>query len=359
MSGGGGSGGSASRAGGRYNTRFFGCCSCALWLEVNVLLLRPLFRHLNAKAFEGWRCSAIAASSAEEDRVGGGDDDTSGLQVLVPSPGHTGTTSLVAALETLGLRTYRYDEIHMYLDDVMIMPNFSQAFVRALRACRVQALVVEPLFHLTPLLLQASPGVKVVYSMRSWEEWSRATRRAYDAQQGVERFAHAMRSMLCHWLPYAWLLPHAEVVGMSYTQGWRQHGLLFMLLENCVRLDGLRLPVGWELHDYDALLENESAFVDLLLSVKRLVPKQDLLQFDTHAHGWSELVGHVDASATSALSELPSFPWHRRGNASPVLDRWVRSPWRFTCFWALLSLSLLANYMAFILAFWLLCFTIQ
>ncbi|CAK0880594.1 unnamed protein product [Prorocentrum cordatum] len=102
-----------------------------LWWAANTRL-RPAFARRNL-AFFG-QCRPEAWRPAE------GPENETGLTVLQATVGHSGTTSMSAALHLLGLRSFHSDDVLVYLPE-MFFPRPDVAAL--LRSCRVEAVALQ------------------------------------------------------------------------------------------------------------------------------------------------------------------------------------------------------------------------
>lgn len=321
-----------------------GVCASLVWLPVNFVFVRPLFRRLSTQAFDEWRCSASSDGTQLND---------TGLEVIVASPGHTGTTSMRLALSTLGLRTYGNEDIDFYMPDVLLRETVQAAdLVPPLRSCGVGAFAPEPYLDddLVPKLLSVSPRAKVIFMVREWSAWAKSAW----ISGGIGWYqctATLLRnSLLCHWLPHGLLWPRAgrgrSVLASSLTS---------VMIDECVMRSSGRM--ARQMHRQaqsrrglvQSMRRNETLYDAYRERIRRLVPPDRFLQFDVAEHGWPELRAFLGGAAPAPRAP---FPRARVRSICPDAVKWTMFPMRCLTFWTLMTVSIFVNYAVFLCLLW-------
>jgi len=126
------------------------------WLLINRCFLHKRFRYMSLVPFWTWHCPTRPPWNSGK---------TTGLEVLIASPGTSGTTSMQTALTELGYNTYKIEDVHFFMPEILRSDLRATDFINPMRQCGVTAFAIEPWLEMLPAVLKASPGVKVVLSM--------------------------------------------------------------------------------------------------------------------------------------------------------------------------------------------------
>ena len=101
---------------------------------------------------------------------------SAGIEVVMPSVGQTGTTTLTLAMHQLGFRTYDTEDRIWFARPTLEADVSLETWTRHMSRCRVEALSLEPLTDTLPLAIAASPRAKFIMTWRSYADWSRSHR---------------------------------------------------------------------------------------------------------------------------------------------------------------------------------------
>lgn len=308
-----------------------------VWLACNAVLIRPFFRMLNDRALDGWRCPPL-----HPDRDANG-TRTLGLEVVLAGVGRSGTTSMQAALEELGLRTYKSIEVAFYLPG--LLRNASSAVPleglgAAVRSCGVKAIAPEPLYAVTPQLVQLSPGVKVIFTWRDWETLHWSSRRALISKWLLADLA---LPLMCDWMPYAAVWPTGDP-GHSFLDA----SLSSLLIEHCrrgmMKTRPVHRPFSQHMNSKN-ISERKTAVLEYYHHIKALVEPSAFLDFDYEKHGWAELSAFLGIPAPSPGTPFPRL---RSKTISRVALKWQMDPGKSCVFASIMLASILANLLLFL-----------
>jgi len=288
------------------------------WWLLNLFLVRPLFQRLNARALQGWRCPTSCTGQATA--------NTSGLEVLIAGVGRSGTTSMQAALEAMGLRTYKSIDLSFYLPALVRNATGNLELDRLrdlLHSCKVKAIAPEPLYALTPELLRLSPDVKVIFTWRDWQQMHTSSRRALVSPWLL---GDVLAPLLCDWMPYGLTWPNTDV-GHSFLDT----SFSSLLIDHCCR-NMLRIRPAYgrfsaHMNSKD-LAERKRAVLEYHSFFKRSLNPAALLDFDYRRHGWSDLEAFLGHPAPSGIP----FPKLRSKTISRVALKWCMNPWKSAAF---------------------------
>jgi len=239
-------------------------------------------------------CACDAGRAAES-------DFNSGLKVILPSVGQTGTTSMVAALAELGLRTYHIEEQLPFIRPALLEHTNVTVWARHVSRCRVEAIALEPLVDLLPLALQASPDAKVILTWRDFGSWKRSTK------------AGGLKDMRWHYIMSVLLASSSRM--LPWLSIWdAATGQITHLLSEGTPFHGLGQASLLEMFCFYSFFRNsyghpetkvafrgtnkisagedgyvEEAYLAAMDEIRRLVPPERLLIFDVRNHGWNDL----------------------------------------------------------------------
>mmetsp|Transcript_53182 Transcript_53182/g.154822 ORF Transcript_53182/g.154822 Transcript_53182/m.154822 type:complete len:335 (+) Transcript_53182:155-1159(+) len=309
------------------------------WLLWNLFVIRPLCSWLSKRSFSGWRCPV----SKEWSRTNPG-LNTTGLQVIVAGIGKDGTTSMQAALATLGFRAFSAHEITYYMRDINAENVTPADMVGPLRLCGVSALLPQNFIGLVPELVPVSPDVKIILMQREWESW----RRAMGSAEGVDsnKATPAGLSLalflpaLCHWLPLGLLWP-----GSDRHAPFVEGGVTSWFIKTCLYEDDFDSMQSRKATRYrEDALANRTDYEKLSDMVRSLVPPAQLLDFDVRRHGWPELCAFLGRDPPPVGT---AFPNTMSGTLIMQTAMLALAPGPFRLFLALLLASLVANIWAF------------
>lgn len=314
------------------------CRDLAFWLAANGFVVRPVFQKLNQRAIKGWRCpfgdSAIG--------------NTTGVDVVVAGVSRTGTNSVIAALETLGLRTYNAYELIFYTPGIYERTAGPGDMVRFLRPCGVRAVSIEPMLDLLEKLIPNSPNMKVINTLREWTQWSQAINQGIIGgstfKNHVTNAAPILERALCHWMPLAPVWPDVDP-GRSFGAGTA----MTLLIEHCGDKGDIDdwgfMSRNMDRHLIRHMKTNEKLYYEYQDYLRRLVPPEQLLELDVKKHGWKELCAFLGCPNRGA--SLGAFPKIGAGSVHRASLRFQASSLRYASFWLLMLTTVAMNWFAF------------
>lgn len=307
------------------------CTAWLTWLAFNLLLARPLFRWLNKRALESWRCP-VPADRAEIAQA----LNASGLEVVVASVGRTGTTSMQAALELMGIRTYKRIELSFYLPDLVRNATSAGAALgvgSTVQSCAVKALVPEPLYALTATLVQMTPGIKVIFTWRDWQQVHHSSRRALVSPWLL---GDLLAPLLCDWLPYGFLWPNADL-GHSFLDTTMSSLLFDHCRQSAFKVRPAYGPFSQHMNSKN-ISERKAAVLEYYSHLRSLVPPGSFLDFDYQKHGWPDLEAFLGRPTPSA-----PFPKLRSKTISRIALKWEMNPSKYCAFCLIMLGTVLVN----------------
>lgn len=283
--------------------------------------------------------------------------NTSGLQVVNAGLYKTGTTSVAEALMVLGMRTYRCPDHANYLFNVFnrraaeallwqepqVTRGWVDMFGSALARCRVDALTLEPLNHLLPEILAASPGVKVVLTVRDFDSWFKSLTDFGVRLEDFSWLSHTKFSALTifPWLRVVNLLSAGafyrhmaeggpELVRWDTTKGGLLNYLAVTSFDYQNLLGAARAQsaaaLGWPGNPwrmaFHAAFEStpKRIYREWHTWVREIVPPDQLLELDVRQHGWNELCDFLGLP-------VPGVPWiHAQKKTSTPAAPLVNNP---------------------------------
>jgi len=256
-----------------------------------------------------------SASSSAESNV------SHSLQVILPSVGQTGTTSVHVALAEMGYRAYHVEDrtAHMPL---MVDGLSSEEIGRSVSRCGVESLSLEPNVDILPRVLEASPKAKVVMTWRAYPTWVKSTQ-----SNGVSKdiqWGYFVYSLI---IPYRSLcmgelvdfltdysISRVSASGRPFGgDGQSGAGLIFLrwLLPNNYAAPGSNV---YERGVFK-IEAGEEAYLGHLDEIRQL-SRGRLLEFDISRHGYAELAAFLGRPAPAGG---PTFP-HPRSKDSWTND---------------------------------------
>jgi len=121
-------------------------------------------------------CSLIRCDEPERCvSVGMESNISSDLQVILPSVGQTGSTSVHHALQEMGYRSFHAEERAQHMPGFSVDGIPKEALARFISRCAVDAVHLEPTVDIFPAMLEVSPNAKVVLTWRDYPSWVRTT----------------------------------------------------------------------------------------------------------------------------------------------------------------------------------------
>lgn len=333
------------------------CAGLRLWLAAS-LPLRVLFGWLDHRAlFAAWRCPAglLRAPAGAEGAAAAASANGTGLELIIASAGNSGSTSLHAALEALGVRTFGPEELALYTPELPLDSLGSVDWAgpgSPLRACGATGLAADLLtMPLAWELLPRSPSAKVLLLTRDWRSWA-SSKRKMGARGPLSQLVVRLTSLalFCHWLPHGLLWPRAGVGASFMREGG---GLTMELLDHCLLpLRALEAAWGgrqaqhlaWLRRTTARLLASEAAYREFQEKVRAMVPPDRLLEADVASLGWEQLASFAGRPLGAASGPLPRA---KVGGFGKIVARMALRPGKHLALLGLALASAAANWLAF------------
>mmetsp|Transcript_62147 Transcript_62147/g.192628 ORF Transcript_62147/g.192628 Transcript_62147/m.192628 type:complete len:208 (+) Transcript_62147:39-662(+) len=101
--------------------------------------------------------------------------NTTGLKVVLPSVGQTGTTSVMQAIRQLGFRSYHIEERNLFAPAASRDHPEPSLLAHQVSRCRVEALSLEPLVDALANVVQVSPDARYILTWRDYPSWAAST----------------------------------------------------------------------------------------------------------------------------------------------------------------------------------------
>jgi len=238
----------------------------------------------------------------------------SGVQLILPSVGQTGTTSVTDALRLMGYRTYHIEETALYARPALRDYITAEEWALAVSRCRLDAMSLEPQTDLFPSAMATSPGAKVIMTWRSHKPYLKSTVAGgfyRDFRWGA--IMHVL-SQSCRGLP--WIRLWDTLTG-DFTRiirasdpfmGRGQVDFRTFFFYKCYN-EGFCYPEN-RVYGRGVFVHNESeeAYLASIDEIRRLTPPGRLLEFDVQRHGWPELsqfLGRPIPAGLNAKSRIP------------------------------------------------------
>lgn len=229
------------------------------------------------------------------------------LEVILPSYGQTGTTSVTVALRELGFRAFHADDFAVFSRAVMFDRVDPGLWARTVTRCRMEAMSLEPITDLLPLALRMSPKAKFVMTWRPYPSWWKSTT---STRRKELRFGHVQKAIVRGNSFVPWIESWDYLVGTFRRT--RQRGDPFWgefaISAYMYRLvcNGYNWPVT-NVKDRGTFKSkaHEEAYLGHINEIRMLVPKERLLEFDVARHGWAELEGFLGLASGKAGTPFP------------------------------------------------------
>jgi len=238
----------------------------------------------------------------------------SGVQLILPSVGQTGTTSVTDALRLMGYRTYHIEETALYARPALRDYITAEEWALAVSRCRLDAMSLEPQTDLFPSAMATSPGAKVIMTWRSHEPYIKSS-----VAGGVRkdyRWGMIMHfvTQSCRGFPWVrlWDTVTGDVTRIIRASdpfmGRGQVDFRTFWFYKCYN-EGYVYPEN-NVYERGVFVHNKSeeAYIASIDEIRRLTPRERLLEFDIMRHGWPELsqfVGRPIPAGLTAKSKLP------------------------------------------------------
>jgi len=227
----------------------------------------------------------------------------SGVKVILPSVGQTGTTSVMAALHELGLRSYHIEENLVFARPTLLEDVNASSWARQMSRCRVEAVAMEPLTDVLHVALEASPDAKFILTWRDARTWVKSTRAGGSKDLHWHLLMSTIFASSARMLPWVslWDAMTGQVTEMlragnpfhkgSETTALEMFGF-YAFFKFFYTHPGANIfirgtnKVG-SVSTGDR--EVDETFLAALDEIRRTVPPERLLIFDVRKHGWPDL----------------------------------------------------------------------
>jgi len=249
---------------------------------------------------------------------------TSGLKVILPSVGQTGTTSVHYALVAMGYRSFHVEDIVTYAPQLNVDGTSVEEFARLFSECAFETVALEPSTDSFPAVLEVSPEAKVIMTWRVYDAWQRST-----SSGGVSKDVR--------WGSVLGLIAFpSKNLRMLFVADVLMGGALSRLMAEARPFSGhgdvsalhllIRLAYGmWNYHGegtntYDRgvfkISGHEEAYLGHIDEIRRLAEGR-LLEFDVSRHGYAELAEFLGRASPKGAQGFP----HPRSK-----DSWTNDP---------------------------------
>jgi len=242
--------------------------------------------------------------------------NTTSLKLVIPTVGQTGTTSVLQAVKELGFRSYGFEEAKVFAAHALRDGLADRASVATpISRCRVEALSLEPMLDLVPLVVEASPDAKFVLTWRDYPSWQRSSLTAFSKDVG---FSTVMATLSSGFNLLPWMHALDSMVGCvsrlhaagAPFLGQGEGNVLAYILH-------YMFPMYLEFNVFHRgtlkINGTEEAYLAHLDEIRRLVPRDRLLEFDVARHGWAELANFL-GDGVSPPAGRPFPRTRRRGS---------------------------------------------
>jgi len=241
-------------------------------------------------------CRLVSCQIPEGCDVAPESSNDTGLEVILPSVGQTGTSSVSEALSDMGYRSYHVEERSLYARETMMDIRDPSKFARSASRCRIEALALEPGTEVYPLVLPISPSAKVVLTWRAYPSWQVSTTTGGVTKDRVWGKLVGMLGSSINFLPWGFLLEAltGEVsrvlrAGEPYA-GKGQASVMQVMLKTTIGGRTYAHPLA---NTYQRgvfkVAAQEEAYLAHINEIRVLTPPDRLLEFDIKKHGWAEL----------------------------------------------------------------------
>mmetsp|Transcript_102220 Transcript_102220/g.305146 ORF Transcript_102220/g.305146 Transcript_102220/m.305146 type:complete len:574 (-) Transcript_102220:26-1747(-) len=213
------------------------------------------------------------------------------LEVILPSYGQTGTTSVTLALRELGYRAFHADDVSIMsrtlMWDKIDHPGWSEGVTK----CRMQALSLEPITDVLPLAVAMSPKAKFIMTWRSYESWRKSTSgsRSKEVRWGMIHVALQKGGRIFPWVEtwdsFFGNVREMRQVGDPFPSRFPKLAYIYRTLCNGYAWPQTKV---YERGTFKSKAHEES-YLGHQNEIRMLVPKHRLLEFDVTRHSWEEL----------------------------------------------------------------------
>mmetsp|Transcript_44830 Transcript_44830/g.129671 ORF Transcript_44830/g.129671 Transcript_44830/m.129671 type:complete len:361 (-) Transcript_44830:81-1163(-) len=249
---------------------------------------------------------------------------TSGLKVILPSVGQTGTTSVHSALATMGYRSFHTEDIGTYLPQVNVDATLVEEFAQLFSKCAVEAVALEPIIDTFPAVLEASPEAKVIMTWRAYDAWFKSAISAKFLKEVPWAF---VQGLIAFPFKNLHMLFVADVLMGGALSRLMAEGRPFSGRSDVSALHLLIMVVYgmWNYHGegtnvadrgVSKISGHEEAYLGHIDEIRRLAEGR-LLEFDVSRHGYAELAEFLGRASPKGAQGFP----HPRSK-----DSWTNDP---------------------------------
>lgn len=251
------------------------------------------------------------------------------VKYILPALGQTGTTSVNAALQEMGIRTFHAEENIIFARHALKEETSMTEWRRTMTMCNVEAIALEPLSDVFSIAIEACPKAKVILTVRDHPSWKRSTDLGGSTKD--VRWGSFIMTLASSWHYLPWAEVYDTVTGhfleflesgdeFKYGKTSFPHLLAFYVFGMRAYHGPLTMTSG---RGVFKVLMHEEAYLAQLSEVRRLTPPGNLLEFDVRKHGWKELAAFVGKPEPPAGTRFP----HPRSKDSWTNDViWHHSP---------------------------------
>lgn len=260
-----------------------------------------------------WRCT---------DR---GPTDNSGLKVVMVSIGQTGTTSIIHALSTMGLRSYHMEDVLTWAPEAVRQNTTNANWARAIRNCGVQAITLEPQLDNLERAIATSPDAVFIQSLRPFKRWVSSSHAG--ALKDWVQCVH-LRWISSSAMAIPWLLIFDAITGIPGRMFEREPERLTFMPKlgqlftwySYSKTRMLTPDVNYHHRgSYSLDTEHFEESYDMLFAkTKSAIPPERFYTFDVKTDSWAELARIVGLQPPNGDSTTP-FP-HPRSSDSFMND---------------------------------------
>ncbi len=241
----------------------------------------------------GWGGYAPPCSDANS--IAAWSRNNTGLKVIAPSVGQTGTTSVILALRMMGMRAYHIEEKTLFAKPITRDQPQPAFLAEQISKCRITAISLEPTTDLLWALLQVSPDAKVILSWRDYQSWWVST--TTGGLKKDQRWA-GIRSVFwssCVMFPWPAIFDAGTgVISRVMMAGDPFAGIGQLTWPSYLAL----LTLGSYANPGDNMYSRgvfkigglEDAYLAHLNEIRTSVPPERLLEFDVRKHGFDEVL---------------------------------------------------------------------
>lgn len=266
------------------------------------------------------------------------------IRVILPSAGQTGTTSVIMALRELGMRAWHADDFSIYAKKAMIDEFRPREWIQFASRCRMEAISLEPIMDLFPLVLHTSSQAKVVMTWRSYHSWLKSMR---DNHLRENRLGYIIVPLYHFGLVSHWVEAWDAITGQIERVRREAHpffgrGISISALLYRAVCNGYAWPKNnLKQRGTRKIRAQEEAYLAQMNEVRMHTPAHRLLEFDVRRHGWDEFARFLGVPAPPAGTPFPHpRSKHARTN-EPVFEN---HPLTGGTVWFLLAAMHAANF---------------